>query len=67
MVQYVHPFDMPLKGEGVNFLIEELPQSTQFASDCMSSASSLASAGTLAGCFSSIGSFSSMGSVTSCG
>ena len=59
-----HPFDLHMSGQDVNFLVEEMPESKQFLSDCLSSGTTFSTAAT-GGCFSSLGSFSSVGSVIS--
>jgi len=60
-----HPFDMQLSQEEFNLFVEELPESTQFASNCVAT---VATAGTaVGGCMSSISSYSCGGCIISCG
>ncbi len=68
-LENAHQLDLTIgQSASIDLLVEELPDSVLFASDCASSAASVSSASSLGcGSFSSAGSFSSMGSVTSSG
>lgn len=66
-----HPFDLELGGttqSAIELSVEELPQSLNFASDCVSSVGSASTAGGCVGTtVSSAASIGSMGSVVSTG
>lgn len=67
-----HPFDLELGGAAhgaIELSVEELPQSLNFASDCMSSVGSASTSGGCVGgsTISSAASVGSMGSVVSTG
>ncbi|WP_147199370.1 hypothetical protein [Pantoea sp. CCBC3-3-1] len=73
LVSQTHRFDITLDAPSVQFggidlLVEELPETLYFASDCASTAASVSTAST-AGCGSiaSAGSIGTMGSITSSG
>jgi hypothetical protein len=60
-----HPFDLQLSHEEFSLFVEELPESMQFASNCVAT---VATAGTaVGGCMSSISSASCGGCIISCG
>ena len=68
-IDKTHQFDVSIgQSSSVDLLVEELPESVLFASDCASSGSSFSTASSLGcGSFSTASSFSSMGSVASSG
>jgi hypothetical protein len=61
-----HPFDMSISADKADFMIEEMPESKQYLSDCLATASS---ASTVAcGCSpSTAASLACIGSIISCG
>lgn len=61
-----HQFDMSMNGANNDFLVEELPESKQFLSDCLATASS-ASTVACACTPSSAASLACIGSIISCG
>lgn len=66
LIRVIRSFDIHIEDDNGDFLVEELTESRQFASDCLatgSSASTIACACTM----STAGSFGCVGSVISCG
>ena len=66
MVRVIHPFDIHIEDDSSDFLVEEISESKQFASDCLATGSSFSTVA-CACTMSTAGSFSCVGSVISCG